>query len=983
MRTRVGVLVLLLCVQIAIAAAFSPEAVRKVDPKILFLLKDPAQFAKGFTNAALGAPVDEGTVVPLVVKTTAPKSRIEALGGVVGSIHGDIMTVRLPLGRVEALASLPEVEAIEASYRLYECLDVSVPECGGTRVRQQLGYTGRGVIVGVLDTGIDPTHPDFLDATNKTRVQFIWDQWSQAGPPPSGFTYGREWTKQQIDAGQCTMTDEGAHGSHCAGIAAGDGSASTSGYIGMAPNADIVVVANLAQDMFTYGYAPPWSNTPSTVGCLDGLAYLYQKKVQLNKPMVINWSQGVAMGPHDGTTLFEQGVDNFISQRNIPVCIAAGNEQQRGWHARVQVPAQGNQGREIPFTTGTPGQDQLSGSVTFEVWYAYGDRMNLEIIDPQGGSTRAFGPDETNWPGWIVSTGDTVWVYSNSNHPVSRKGYFLVTLWDWGNGVTQGTWRVRLTPNNSLPQGGNADLYFERNQYAVRWLDYVSLTGNVGMPASCRNAIAVGSYNTKLQWTDIDGNGYSINETLGEISGFSNWGPTSDGRQKPDISAPGQIVASVLSAGSRNDYLTNQRFFVAPDGVHVYMQGTSMATPHVAGAIALMLEKKPTASVQEIKTALCNTARHDQYTGQGWQPDFGWGKLDAYAAVQALGGGGPGQTVELIYDDGTPSLGYYWIAAGQGSGVRVSPPSYPATIVKLKYYIDDVSLGGTFVARALDFSPTSQTPSTGITTDVTANASAAGWVEVDVSSQQRRVNREFVVGMFYTGSSFPVFGADPQNNGRSWDYDGTSWAAWPETYFMRAIVQVGVGSQEDLQLAGLAARAVEGAVILSWEAVHSWEVVGYHVYRNDEPSTESWTQLNPAPFTGTQFKDATVEPGRRYFYWLEALAPSGVGILYGPVEATTPGGPTTVWLMPPVPTPSRGPVALRFYLPCEGAVSLGLYDVGGRRVASLLQGHQGQGWQTLSWAPAPGLAPGSYVCTLVLEAGGSRLKASTPYILVH
>lgn len=973
------VLALIVSANTVAAAAMSPEAARKVDPKLLLLHKDPAVFAKGFTNAALGAAADpKETVVPVVLKTTASRRSLEALGATIGSVHGDIVTARIPLEKLEALALLQDVEAIEASYRLYNCLDVSVPECGGTRVRTELGYTGNGVIVGLLDTGIDPYHPDFLDANNKTRVQFIWDQWSQTGPAPSGYTYGREWTKQQIDAGQCTMTDEGAHGSHCAGTAAGDGSASTAGYIGMATKADIIMVANASEDMFTYGFAPPWYPSPSTVGSLDGLAYLYQKKTQLNKPMVISWSQGVIMGPHDGSTLFEQGVDNFISQRNIAVCIAAGNDQERGWHARSQVST--GSARTVSFTTGTPGQDQLSGDVKFEIWYKLGDKLNLELIDPMGGVSRIFGPDETNWPGAIMSTGDTVWVYSNSNHPVSHKGYFLVDLWDWNDGVTQGTWRIRLSANNSLPQGGAFDAWFERNQYASYWLENVSLETIVGMPGSSKNSITVASYNTKLQWYDVDGNGWSMNdETLGEISGFSSHGPTADGRQKPNLAAPGQIIASVMSSGARPGYLNDQRYYVAPDQQHVYMQGTSMATPHVAGCVALMLEKKPTASYTEIRDALQNTARHDSYTGQGWQKDFGWGKLDAYAAVQAMGGGGPGQTVELIYDDGTPSSGYYWPSAGQGSGVRMTPPQYPATIKKLKYYINSVAGGGSFSARTYDTVTGNQ-----ITNPQTVTATGTGWFEVDVSSQNKQVNAEFIVAMFYDGVNTPTFGYDQANNDRAWDFDGTNWSPWNETYFMRSIVQVGSAIEDEIEMAGLSADAVEGAVVLAWSPSVGWEIAGYNVYRNTTSETESWSQLNRAMLNVTSYKDETVEPGQTYFYWLEAVAPSGVGTVFGPVDVATLGGPTTLWLMQPKPTPTSGSSSVRFFLPAPGTVSMGLYDLAGRRIASMLEPEEmGSGWRTLSWAPAGTIPSGRYVCRLTLEGEGLRLSATKPYILIR
>jgi minor extracellular serine protease Vpr len=965
-----------------LTATLDPLVAAKMDPRLALICCDPARAAKSFNPTITSQDLaDPDLLVPVIVKTTASRTRLEHVGAIIGSQHGDIVTARVPLEKLEELALLQDVEAIEASYRLYNLLDVSLPECGGTAVHNgSPPYYGSGVTVGLLDTGIDPYHPDFLNPSGQTRVQYIWDQWSQTGPAPSGYSYGREWTKAQIDVGQCTMTDEGYHGSHCAGIAAGDGSASAAGYIGMAPLADIIMVSNLAEDIFTYGYAPPWYQNPSTMGSLDGLSYIRAKSNQLGNPLVVSWSQGVTMGPHDGSTLFEQGVDNFASQYDVPIVIAAGNDQQSGWHAEGTTSSANP--LTATFTTGISGQSQPTGLVKFEVWYELGDLMNVQLMDPWGGVTTIWGPDETTWPGWIVSTGDTVWCYSISNHPVSHKGYFYLELQNWNIGVNQGTWTIQVSAANGLPQGGHLDMWFERNQPSVWWLDHMSFDAIVGMPGSAREVITVGSYNTKLQWIDVDGTQQSINELVGEISDFSSNGPTADGRQKPDLSAPGQIIASVLSSGGESYWYQYGRTNIAPDGVHLLIQGTSMATPHVAGTVALMLEKNPNLTRSEIKQILTTTARHDQYTGQGWSPDFGWGKLDAFAAVAAAGGGG-GETVELIYDDGTPTSGYYWSCDGCASGVEVSPPSFPATIVKLKYYIMNLAAGGTgngtFQAFAIDKNAMD------LTTSVTVTPTATGWFEVDVSSQSIDVTDDFIVVMMYDGYNTPSYGYDPVDNGRAWDYDGTGWAPWNETYFMRAIVSTGLATEDEIELAGLSASSVEGAVRLTWQPTWEWDVAGYHIHRADEPATGAMQQINESMILGNAFSDDTIQPGETYFYWLEAVSASGTGTLFGPVEATTLGGPTTLWLLQPKPTPTRDVATLRFNIPEAGIVSATLYDLAGRRTQSIIEPQtMDAGWQSMTWRlPGSSLPSGTYVCRLKFESDEVSLESSRPLIVAR
>ncbi len=627
---------------LASAHPLSPAAGGKIDPRLLAALAlNPA---RPTTQAGTAGPAvqamgsGEGPAFPVLVRATLTDAELVALGAQVHSRVGDLVTATVAAQDLDRLAGHPDVHAVEAPYRLVPTLDASIPDIRADLVHAAPGgYTGRGVIVGVVDTGIDYTHEDFQDAQGNTRILALWDQTTAVSAPPSGFTYGREYSRQQIDSGLVLHVDSEGHGSHVAGIAAGDGSSlAEETYRGVAPEADLIVVRNYGDDIFYYGGgATPYGTSATTVGTIDALTYLLQKAQALGRPLVVNLSQGTSMGPHDGTTLFEAAVDELVRSQGLILCVAAGNDQARSWHGRIQVGSA--PGR---FAIEHDGSQQRESVILFECWYEAGDLFSWEIESP-GAARVAIGSNVSPAGGLalgLAALPDSVCYWTTPSHPVNGQGYGYFCLLNRPNGVTAGTWTVYAHPENALPQGGAVDLYCERNQYGLRVVEGVTTISNVGMPGSATEAISVASYNTKLQWQGQDGwhtiaqLGVSENP-LGAISTFSAQGPRRDGVRKPDLAAPGQIIASAKAKGYRTDPGFND-----PDGRHTYLLGTSMASPHVAGTIALMLEKDPTLGPAEVKSILQQAARQDTYTGPVPNDIFGSGKLDAKAAVDAVEG---------------------------------------------------------------------------------------------------------------------------------------------------------------------------------------------------------------------------------------------------------------------------------------------------------------------------------------------------------
>jgi hypothetical protein len=170
------------------------------------------------------------------------------------------------------------------------------------------------------------------------------------------------------------------------------------------------------------------------------------------------------------------------------------------------------------------------------------------------------------------------------------------------------------------------------------WRSDVSNDMRIGMPGTARNAITVGAHVSKKQWVDFNGGSHSVSATLNGLAVFSSDGPTRDGRRKPELTAPGQEICSTLSTGAPTGAAGSMypSGYTCRDGVHGISQGTSMAAPHVTGAVALLLGLSPGLDASRLKTALTSHARTDSYTGAVPNDDWGYGKLDVYAAAQAI-----------------------------------------------------------------------------------------------------------------------------------------------------------------------------------------------------------------------------------------------------------------------------------------------------------------------------------------------------------
>jgi subtilisin family serine protease len=592
------------------------------------------------------------------------EDQLAAVGARVGVRAGEWLTASVPVERLTEIRALPGVRSVEFAQRLeFTTSTMGEIRASGLRRREDRdefsGATGQGTIIGIVDSGIDFRHRDFVDdVTGQSRILYLWDHVPPAGasgaPPGSVggtmFGYGIECRQSQLGGtGTCPSRDRDGHGTHVAGIAAGDGSGATRGeprydYVGVAPEADLIIVRT--------------SLTGTSV--VDGVAYIFARAQQLGKPAVINLSLGTQFGPHDG----KQGLSVMMDELSGPgriIVAAAGNDGSNfglvgSLHGEAIVAA-GDSGvidLVVPaYTRGSQDDDDL---VLIQAFYSPQDTFAVTLQRPDG--TRLdlgfHDADASMGPGGGIvayngtARGDTILggFESSSGFSTSTTNYYTAFIGEWLDGAAApgaGTWRLifrKIAGSGS----GLVDAY---TPFVVINAEPFFSTGGtnrrlVQSPADGERVIAVGGYHGFESWRGFDGDDWSLAPLAlwpaNDLLFFSSPGPTRDGRLKPEIVAPG--VA--LSAMSRDAFFGGDERFVSPDSAHVLEAGTSMSSPHVTGAVALMLSVYQHLTPEQAIDALQRGARRDGFTNRPFTGDpntspnasWGFGKLDVAAAVE-------------------------------------------------------------------------------------------------------------------------------------------------------------------------------------------------------------------------------------------------------------------------------------------------------------------------------------------------------------
>lgn len=587
------------------------------------LLKSPAAQA-----AAMGAADRQ---LSAYVTIDPARTSWQQLGVTPIAENAGTATVRLTLDALQRLAKQQGVEYIQITSGATQMLNLARQEAGTDQIHKGTdlpkAYTGEGVVVGVVDAGFDYMHAAFRrPADGALRIKRVWEQSAttlDGASAPAKYGYGIELNTPELIEKAQGDSDSNSHGTHVAAIAAGSDAYKDGAYVGNAPDADIVLVA---LDL----------NTSTNADISNAVQYIFDYADEVGKPCVVNLSLGNQDGPHDGTSTFDTMTDAMQGPGRLIVG-AAGNHRTDAFHIDHTFAT----ADAAPLRTFVKYKVAPSNSVsggTIEIWGEKGVDFTVDIAaystfnKKDARSTTVYpaeGVTDVDFGKYATGT----WKVASEVSPLNGKPHVVLT-----SALTsiRNNYAIALTVTPKT--AGRVNIWSDNTYLALESRDIEGFSApDAASSTLCeiggtgKRILTVGSYTTRNEYTTNGGQQATLQETVGDLSSFSSYGPTVDGRMKPNITAPGCFI---ISAVSNNDASGNLMYAEYNENFgrynqYGYMQGTSMASPFVAGIVATWLQAYPQLTPEQLHEIVQNTARKDSFTATAPDSNWGYGKINA------------------------------------------------------------------------------------------------------------------------------------------------------------------------------------------------------------------------------------------------------------------------------------------------------------------------------------------------------------------
>ncbi|SFB15493.1 S8 family serine peptidase [Clostridium frigidicarnis] len=512
---------------------------------------------------------------------------VDKVGGTFENLGFGFGIITLPVDNLENLAQIEGVGYVELPQTLYTTEFSSNKASCIPDLWDLYKLTGKGVMVGVLDSGIDYLHPAFINKEGKTRIKYIYDL-SQVG-----VIYTEQEINKAIESENpysiVNQRDPNGHGTHVTSIACAGGNIRRELY-GVAYESDIAMVKLTPEGMLNY--------TKSTV-IMRGIKFLLDKKNENNQPLVINLSFSTNDGAHNGSSVMEQYINTVCNAENITFVVAAGNEADRGHHVGGMLRKEQNISLNI-------GKEETG--IIFQLYKGILSDISIELKNPSGISTGKFRIKEGFREGNAGT--DRVSFYYTGPKPFNISGEIIIAILpEVSNYINDGVWTIKIYLDNDY--SSNFDIWLpiaEGLNTATKFLK-PNVFNTLGIPATVQNVVSVGSYDY----------------ATGNISSFSGRGGEGNPVLKPDLVAPGESIQGAIPGG-RFDTKT----------------GTSMAAPQVAGICALfmqwgMIERNdPFLYGERLKYYLLRGAKRNRQLTVYPNVTWGYGTVCADNSLQLL-----------------------------------------------------------------------------------------------------------------------------------------------------------------------------------------------------------------------------------------------------------------------------------------------------------------------------------------------------------